>query len=90
MSHFERGSMSKRVDRLDHLWQHMLVLATERNTHGCRIHWRCTCSDAQAQMHDFRLKPKSDLNQAGLNTKLISFQKSDKVVYAVFHVVSFC
>lgn len=58
MSHFERGSMSKRVDRLDHLWQHMLVLATERNTHGCRIHWRCTCSDAQAQMHDFRLKPK--------------------------------
>ncbi len=52
ISIFERGCLSKRVKSFDHLWQHIVTLATERNTQQCRIHWRFTCADARAQMHE--------------------------------------
>jgi hypothetical protein len=60
ISIFERGCLSKRVKNLDHLWQHMVTLATERNIQRCRIHWRFTCADAQ--MHDLYPSPKFKLD----------------------------
>jgi hypothetical protein len=35
---------------------------TERNIQRCRIHWRFTCADAQAQMHDLYPSPKFKLD----------------------------
>jgi DDE superfamily endonuclease len=58
----ERGCLSKRVKSLDQLWQHIVTLATERNTHGCRIHWHFTCADARAQMPDLYPSPKIKLD----------------------------
>ena len=58
ISIFERGCLSKRVKSFDHLWQHIVILATERNAGHCRIHWRFTCADARAQMHDLYPSPK--------------------------------
>jgi hypothetical protein len=62
ISIFERGCLSKRVKGFDHLWQHIVTLATERNTHRCQIHWRFTCADARAQMHDLYPSPKIKLD----------------------------
>jgi len=45
ISIFERGCLSKRVKSFDHLWQHIVILATERNAGHCRIHWRFTCAE---------------------------------------------
>jgi DDE superfamily endonuclease len=62
ISIFERGCLSKRVKSLDHLWQHIVTLATERNAECCQIHWRFTCADARAQMHDLYPSPKIKLD----------------------------
>lgn len=62
ISIFERGCLSKRVKSLEHLWQHIVTLAAERNTQGCRIHWRFPCADARAQMHDLYPSPKLKLD----------------------------
>jgi len=62
ISIFERGCLSKRVKSFDHLWQHIVTLATERNRHHCRIHWRFTCADARAQMHALYPSPKIKLD----------------------------
>jgi hypothetical protein len=62
ISIFERGCLSKRVKSLDHLWQHIVTLATERNAQQARIHWRFTCADARAQMHDLYPSPKIKLD----------------------------
>ena len=62
ISIFERGCLSKRVKSLDHLWQHIVTLATERNAHQSRIQWRFTCADARAQMQDLYPFPKTKLD----------------------------
>ena len=62
ISIFERGCLSKRVKSLDHLWQHIVTLATERNAQQARIHWRFTCADARAQMQDLYPSPKIKLD----------------------------
>jgi len=62
ISIFERGCLSKRVKSLEHLWQHILTLAAERNAQGCRMHWRFTCAEARAQMHDLYPAPKLKLD----------------------------
>ena len=62
ISIFERGCLSKRVKSEEQLWQHIVTLATERNRHHCRIHWRFTCVDARAQMHDLYPSPKIKLD----------------------------
>jgi hypothetical protein len=36
--------------------------ASERNEQRCRIHWRFTCADARAQMHDLYPSPKFKLD----------------------------
>jgi hypothetical protein len=58
ISMFERGCLSKRVKSFEHLWQHIEALASERNAQRCQIHWRLTCADARAQMHDVSPSPK--------------------------------
>ncbi|MGZ3611137.1 MAG: IS630 family transposase [Ktedonobacteraceae bacterium] len=62
ISIFERGCLSKRVKNFDHLWQHIETLAAERNTARAQIHWRFTCADARAQMHDLDPSPKIKLD----------------------------
>jgi len=62
ISIFERGCLSKRVKSFDHLWQHIVTLATERNTQHCCIHWHFTCADARAQMHELYPSPKFKLD----------------------------
>ena len=62
ISIFERGCLSKRVTSFEHLWQHIVTLATERNEQQCRIHWRFTCADARAQMHELYPSPKIKLD----------------------------
>ena len=62
ISIFERGCLSKRVKSFDHLWQHIEALASERNAQRCQIHWRFTCADARAQMHDLYPSPKIKLD----------------------------
>jgi len=54
--------LSKRVTSFDELWQHIVTLASERNAQRCRIHWRFTCADARAQMHDLYPSPKFKLD----------------------------
>lgn len=62
ISIFERGCLSKRVKSLDHLWQQIVTLATERNAQQARIHWHFTCADARAQMHELYPSPKLKLD----------------------------
>jgi hypothetical protein len=62
ISIFERGCLSRRVKSFDHLWQHIVTLATERNAHLSRIQWRFTCADARDQMQDLSPAPKIKLN----------------------------
>ncbi len=62
ISIFERGCLSKRVKSFEHLWQHIETLAAERNAAHARIHWRFTCADARAQMHDLYPSPKIKLD----------------------------
>ncbi len=62
ISIFERGCLSKRVKSPERLWQHVVALACERNAHRCRIHWRFTCADARAQMHELYPSPKFKLD----------------------------
>jgi DDE superfamily endonuclease len=62
ISIFERGPLSKRVRSSDHMWQHIVGLATHRNAQHCRIQWRFTCADARAQMHDRYPSPKFKLD----------------------------
>lgn len=62
ISLFERACLSKRVKSLDHLWQHIETLARERNAQGSQIHWRFSCADARAQMHDLYPLPKIKLD----------------------------
>jgi hypothetical protein len=51
VSMLERGRLSKRVTRFDHLRQHIEALARERNARGCQIHWHFPCANALAQTH---------------------------------------
>jgi len=37
-------------------------LAAERNVARAQIHWRFTCADARAQMHDLSPSPKFKLD----------------------------
>jgi len=62
ISIFERGCLTKRVKSLDHLWQHVEALCDERNEAQTQIHWRFTCADARAQMHDLYPVPKIKLD----------------------------
>jgi hypothetical protein len=62
ISIFERGCLSKRVTRCDELWQHIVALASERNEQRRQIHWRFTCADARAQMHELYPSPKFKLD----------------------------
>ncbi len=62
ISIFERGCLSKRVKSFEHLWQHITTLAAERNAARAQIHWRFTCADARAQMHDLYPSPKCKLD----------------------------
>jgi hypothetical protein len=62
ISIFERGCLSKRVTSFDELWQHIVALASERNEQRRQIHWRFTCADARAQMHDVYPSPKFKLD----------------------------
>jgi hypothetical protein len=62
ISIFERNCLSKRVKSFDHLWQHIEALTQERNTARTQIHWRFTCADARAQMHDLYPSPKFKLD----------------------------
>jgi DDE superfamily endonuclease len=58
ISIFERGCLSKRVTSCDDWWQHIVALASERNELRRQIHWRFTCADARAQMHELYPSPK--------------------------------
>lgn len=58
ISIFERACLSKRVKDFDQLWQHIEALVDERNGRCAQIHWRFTCADARAQMHDLYPSPK--------------------------------
>lgn len=58
ISIFERSCLSKRVNDLDQLWQHVEALTASRNARHAQIHWRFTCADARAQMHDRYPSPK--------------------------------
>jgi transposase len=58
ISIFERNCLSKRVKSFEHLWQHIEALTDERNAAQMCIHWRFTCADARAQMHDLYPSPK--------------------------------
>jgi hypothetical protein len=62
ISIFERGCLSKRVKNCDELWQHIVTLASERNEQRRQIHWRFTCADARAHMHDLYPSPKFKLD----------------------------
>jgi len=62
ISIFERSCLSKRVKSFEHLWQHIETLAVERNATRAQIHWRFTCADARAQMHDLYPSPKFKLD----------------------------
>jgi DDE superfamily endonuclease len=62
ISIFERSCLSKRVSSSERMWQHIVALASERNAHRCRIHWRFTCADARAQMQDLYPSPKFKLD----------------------------
>jgi hypothetical protein len=62
ISIFERGCLSKRVKSVDHLWQQIVALASERNAHRCRIHWGFTCAEARSQMHHLYPSPKFKLD----------------------------
>ncbi len=62
ISIFERSCLSKRVSSFEQLWQHITALAAERNARQAQIHWRFTCADARAQMHDLYPSPKIKLD----------------------------
>jgi hypothetical protein len=62
ISIFERGCLSKRVTSFDELWQHIVARASECNEQLRQIHWRFTCADARAQMHDLYPSPKFKLD----------------------------
>lgn len=62
ISIFERSCLSKRVKSFDELWHHIETLTQERNAAGAQIHWRFTCADARAQMHDLYPRPKIKLD----------------------------
>ena len=57
----------------EQMWQHMGALAQERHARRCQIHWRFTCKDARAHMHDLSPSPKSnwtDCEQTGFASTL--------------------
>lgn len=58
ISIFERSCLSKRVRDIDQLWQHIEALTSSRNARRAQMHWRFTCADARAQMHDLYPSPK--------------------------------
>jgi hypothetical protein len=62
ISIFERSCLSKRVKSEEEMWKHIVALASERNAYRCQIHWRFTCEDARAQMHDLYPSPKIQLD----------------------------
>ncbi len=62
ISIFERSCLSKRVKDFDQLWGHIEALTAVRNERCAQIHWRFTCADARAQMHDLYPSPKCKLD----------------------------